>query len=118
DELLAEVWPGTTVEENNLAAQVSSLRKVLAADPDSVACLHTVPGRGYCFVGVVDYERSPDPIDDAAARSDASAALSLVVLPFSNLSNDAEQVYFAEGLSATLATDLARISGLEQIPPD
>jgi TolB-like protein/Tfp pilus assembly protein PilF len=112
DELLAEVWPGTTVEENNLAAQVSTLRKVLAADPDSAACLHTVPGRGYCFVAVVDHERSPDPIEDAAARSDASATLSLVVLPFSNLSNDAEQAYFAEGLSETVATDLSRISGL------
>jgi TolB-like protein len=112
DELLAEVWPGTTVEENNLAAQVSALRKVLAADPDSAACLHTVPGRGYCFVADVEHERSPDPIEDAATRSDASAGHSLVVLPFSNLSNDAEQAYFAEALSEAVATDLSRISGL------
>src|SRR5262245_22896514 len=113
DELLAEVWPRTTVEENNLAAQVSALRKVLAADPDSAACLHTVPGRGYCFVAVVEHEkRSPNPIDNAAARSDASARLSLVVLPFSNLSSDSEQAYFAEGLSETVATDLSHICGL------
>jgi TolB-like protein/Tfp pilus assembly protein PilF len=112
DELLAEVWPGTTVEENNLAAQVSALRKVLAADPESAACLHTVPGRGYCFVAVVDHERSLDPVDDGPARSGASAGLAVVVLPFSNLSNDAEQAYFAEGLTETVATDLSRISGL------
>ena len=29
DELLARVWPGVVVEENNLTVQISSLRKVL-----------------------------------------------------------------------------------------
>jgi DNA-binding response OmpR family regulator len=32
DELMAEVWPGRVVEENNLQAQISALRKVLARD--------------------------------------------------------------------------------------
>ena len=44
-ELLARVWPGLVVEENNLQVQVSTLRKVLG--PDAIA---TVPGRGYRFV--------------------------------------------------------------------
>ena len=29
DDLLGRVWPGVTVEENNLQVQVSALRKVL-----------------------------------------------------------------------------------------
>ncbi len=37
---------------------------------------------------------------------------SIAVLPFANLSNDPEQAYFAEGLTASLTTDLSRISGL------
>ena len=37
---------------------------------------------------------------------------SIAVLPFNNLSNDPEQAYFTEGLTASLTTDLSRISGL------
>lgn len=37
--------------------------------------------------------------------------LSIVVIPFSNLSNDPEQEYFADGITEDLTTDLSRISG-------
>jgi TolB-like protein/class 3 adenylate cyclase len=36
--------------------------------------------------------------------------LSLVVLPFANLSNDPEQEYFADGITDDLTTDLSRLS--------
>jgi adenylate cyclase len=38
--------------------------------------------------------------------------LSIVVLPFSNLSNDPEQLYFADGITDDLTTDLSRIAGM------
>jgi TolB-like protein/DNA-binding winged helix-turn-helix (wHTH) protein len=37
--------------------------------------------------------------------------LSIVVIPFSNLSDDPEQEYFADGITEDLTTDLSRISG-------
>ena len=37
--------------------------------------------------------------------------LSIVVLPFANLSNDPDQEYFADGITEDLTTDLSRISG-------
>src|SRR5579863_4636449 len=37
--------------------------------------------------------------------------LSLVVLPFANLSNDPSQDYFADGITESLTTDLSRLSG-------
>jgi adenylate cyclase len=37
--------------------------------------------------------------------------LSIVVLPFSNLSNDPDQEYFADGITDDLTSDLSRISG-------
>ena len=43
-----------------------------------------------------------------AARSDA-AHLSIVVLPFTNLSGDPNQDYFADGITENLTTDLSRI---------
>jgi adenylate cyclase len=38
--------------------------------------------------------------------------LSIVVLPFTNLSNDPEQQYFADGVTEDLTTDLSRIAGM------
>ena len=37
---------------------------------------------------------------------------SIAVLPFANLSGDPKQEYFSDGLTETLITDLARVSGL------
>jgi adenylate cyclase len=37
--------------------------------------------------------------------------LSIVVLPFTNLSNDPEQEYFADGITDDLTSDLSRIAG-------
>src|SRR5258708_7763293 len=37
--------------------------------------------------------------------------LSILVLPFANLSDDPEQEFFADGISDDLTTDLSRISG-------
>jgi adenylate cyclase len=44
------------------------------------------------------------------ARSTAPR-LSIVVLPFANLSSDPDQEYFADGITDDLTTDLSRISG-------
>jgi TolB-like protein/Tfp pilus assembly protein PilF len=38
--------------------------------------------------------------------------LSIVVLPFTNLSDDPEQQYFADGITEDLTTDLSRIAGM------
>src|SRR5262249_40235733 len=46
-----------------------------------------------------------EPLTSAASR------LSIVVLPFTNLSNDPEQEYFADGITHDLTSDLSRISG-------
>jgi len=43
-ELLDLVWPGVVVDEHNIAAQISTLRKLLGA-----GAIATVPGRGYRF---------------------------------------------------------------------
>ncbi|HEY4985953.1 MAG TPA: adenylate/guanylate cyclase domain-containing protein, partial [Bradyrhizobium sp.] len=41
--------------------------------------------------------------------SPAAAHLSIVVLPFANISNDPNQAYFADGITENLTTDLSRI---------
>jgi adenylate cyclase len=48
---------------------------------------------------------------EAAERPDIAPRLSIVVLPFANLSNDPEQDYFADGITTDLTTDLAQMPG-------
>jgi TolB-like protein len=43
-------------------------------------------------------------------QSPGAPRLSIVVLPFANLSNDPDQQYFADGLTEDLTTDLSRIA--------
>jgi TolB-like protein/class 3 adenylate cyclase/Tfp pilus assembly protein PilF len=47
---------------------------------------------------------SPEPL--------AAPRLSIVVLPFANLSDDPEQQYFADGITEDLTNDLARLAGM------
>jgi TolB-like protein/DNA-binding winged helix-turn-helix (wHTH) protein/tetratricopeptide (TPR) repeat protein len=70
DEILSLVWPDTVVEENNLAVQISTLRKALGEDRDFI---RTVSGRGYRFVA----EIRTSPAE--AAQSTPSSNLPMTV---------------------------------------
>jgi adenylate cyclase len=64
------------------------------------------------MVGVqVPAAASPQSVP-AVARTEARSTprLSIVVLPFANLSDDREQEYFADGVTDDLTTDLSRIA--------
>ncbi|HEX8653419.1 MAG TPA: alpha/beta fold hydrolase [Pyrinomonadaceae bacterium] len=55
NELMQKVWPDSFVEENNLAQNISILRKVLGEGaPDGLKYIETVPKRGYRFVADVE----------------------------------------------------------------
>jgi len=154
DELLDLVWPGLVVQENNLQAQVSTLRKLLG--PNAIA---TIPARGYQF-SLAETEL-PD-IAIAAMQSDMPKnaplgpqqsprsspqqmlvkaphstltqaeraavfgdyadlavskipALSIAVLPFTNLTGDANDEYFSDGLADELLNVLSKIKDLRVI---
>src|SRR4051812_39456784 len=47
--LMGKVWPDAFVEENNLAQQVSFLRKALGETESGVKYIETIPKRGYRF---------------------------------------------------------------------
>ncbi|HEU5297389.1 MAG TPA: winged helix-turn-helix domain-containing protein [Burkholderiaceae bacterium] len=61
--LLELVWPGLVVQDNNLAAQMSALRKVIGDD-----VITTIPGRGYRFVA------RPEPAAPGGAAATAATA--------------------------------------------
>jgi len=51
--LMKLVWPDSFVEENNLADNISRLRKALGEGGDGQKFIETVPKRGYRFVAEV-----------------------------------------------------------------
>jgi predicted ATPase/DNA-binding winged helix-turn-helix (wHTH) protein len=56
DELMARVWPNTTVEESNLKVHIAALRRALADGQGGNRYIQTVPGRGYRFVAAISAE--------------------------------------------------------------
>ena len=78
DDLMAAVWPGVVVEENNMQVHVSALRKVLASAGDGERYLLTVAGRGYRFVAPVTREcrtsSTPPAIRCAASAAPARSS--------------------------------------------
>jgi adenylate cyclase len=107
DDIIEAVWPGTTVEDSNLNVQVAALRRILDGGRAEGSCIQTVSGRGYRFVAPVTR------VEPAAAVHIAVAPrLSIVVLPFTNLSDDPEQQYFADGITEDLTTALSRLENM------
>ena len=71
-----------------------------------IVALIVIAGSAWYFLGA---NRPATVTSNApAARADA-AHLSIVVLPFTNLSGDRSEDYFADGMTENLTTDLSRI---------
>jgi TolB-like protein len=107
-ELLDAAWPGLAVEENNLKVQVVTLRKVLGA-----TAIGTVSGRGYQLTAGPLL-----PAPSAALSSTPSTAVprpGIAVMPFTNMSDDPMQEYFADGMVDDIITALARTGVVDVI---
>lgn len=65
--LMQRVWRNRIVDENNLPAQITALRRAFGADRDLI---RTVPGRGYQFTGEVrTISTTHDALPDAPAAA-------------------------------------------------
>jgi adenylate cyclase len=80
-------------------------RSALALAAGIAVLLIVIAGGAWYFLGAT---RTVPVATNAPVRAEA-AHLSIVVLPFTNLSNDPSQDYFADGITENLTTDLSRI---------
>jgi TolB-like protein/class 3 adenylate cyclase/Flp pilus assembly protein TadD len=62
--------------------------------------------------GVTDLPAPSRPAATSISQPPVALRLSIMVLPFKNLSNDPEQQYFADGITEDLTTDLSRIADM------
>ncbi|MDP9812632.1 DNA-binding winged helix-turn-helix (wHTH) protein [Rhizobium tibeticum] len=92
------------------------MRRVLE-NLDGGACwIETLPRRGYRYVGPAVAVDGPDPAAEVLTMATLTLPdkPSIAVLPFSNLSDDPEQDYFADGMVDDIITGLARINWLRR----
>ena len=104
DDLLQAVWGGRIVSDSALAARINAVRRALGDDGAAQRWIRTLPRKGVRFIGTLREEQEP------ASASPPPPPLSIVVLPFTNLSDDREQQYFADGITDDVTTDLSRIA--------
>jgi TolB-like protein/Flp pilus assembly protein TadD len=112
--LLRQVWPDAAVEENNINANVSILRKALGEDTNGQSYIETVPRVGYRFVAEVAQISAPTTSGEAAPELEPEK--SVAVLYFENLSGDKEDEYFRDGMTEDVITELAKIKDLRLFP--
>jgi len=115
DELMARVWPGVIVEENNIQVHVSALRKALDEGQEKQNLLQTVPNRGYRLVGFQPVSAGTPAAPDKGVGPAVLKKSAIAVLPFQNMSGDPEQEYFADGMVDEIITGLSRIKWLSVI---
>jgi TolB-like protein/Tfp pilus assembly protein PilF len=116
DDLLAAVWHGRTVADSTLATHINAARKAIGDNGDEQKLIRTVARKGIRFIGEV---RFPPGGDQAAAKAPPQpsprAALpsrerpAIAVLPFANMSGEAPQEYFSDGISEDIITALSKL---------
>jgi TolB-like protein len=119
DGLISAVWNGRIVSDAALTTRLSAARAAIGDDGEKQRLLKTLPRKGFRFIGAVQEGQRPATAlassavqnDDTAQRLFSPPRLSIVVLPFANLSGDPDQDYFVDGVTESLTTDLSRISG-------
>ncbi len=135
DELIAAVWGDIVVSDETLMQRISLLRQTLGDDSQNPRYISSVRGRGYRLAAPVESGAIPDHATPKlnsrhwllgaaicvlvltaigltiAIQDDARPATisTLAVLPFTDLSEDRNFGFFADGMQEELLARLARI---------
>jgi TolB-like protein len=116
DDILAAVWRGRTVSDATLSSRVNSARAAIGDNGEAQRLIRTLPRKGVRFVGEVreESEPPPRPVPESSERAEPvdPEGPSIAVLPFTNMSGDPEQDFFADGIVEDIITALSRCSGL------
>jgi DNA-binding winged helix-turn-helix (wHTH) protein len=121
EELLAQIWPDSHVQEASLTVAMSTLRGILGEPANEHQYIATIPGRGYKFVSHVE---------DPAANSNGAGAdrtelktpansgppVSLVLLPFSTIGRLRNRLLMQVGIVDALVVHLTKLKHLHVIP--
>ncbi len=120
DDLVSAIWKGRIVSDAALTTRLNAARSVIGDSGEEQRYIKTLPRKGFRFVGTVREEDRPSDVaavsDSRVESSNPALALpdkpSIAVLSFQNMSGDAEQEYFADGIVEEIITALSRFKWL------
>lgn len=111
DQLIDAVWGVQFGGDESLSRAISLLRKALAMPHGVDSAIRTIPRRGY----VLDVDVSTVAKSEPATTRPAAPDPLIAVLPFDNLSSDADTEFFSDGVSEDIIDRLVRGTDLKVI---
>lgn len=119
DDVFEAVWHGRIVSESTLTSRINAARAAIGDSGDEQRLIKTLPRKGFRFVAAVQERKSSDttaaldvPVLIPASQLALPDKPSIAVLPFTNMSGEAEQDYFADGMAEDVITALSRCNWL------
>ncbi|MEO6784253.1 MAG: winged helix-turn-helix domain-containing protein, partial [Bradyrhizobium sp.] len=116
DDLIALVWGGRNVSDSTRTSRINAARTAVGDSGKAQRLIRTIPRKGVRFVG--DVGEQPDGVAPPAAPAATDVPPrpvpvpdrpAIAVLAFDNMSGDAEQEYFSDGISEDIITALSRV---------
>jgi TolB-like protein len=127
DDLITAVWNGRIVSDAALTTRLNAARRAIGDTGEAQRLIKTLPRKGVRFVGTVqEAQKVAAEFNNVPARTDRirsggdtlNAALplpdkpSIAVLPFDNMTEAAENLYFSDGIAEDIITELSRYPDL------
>jgi TolB-like protein/tetratricopeptide (TPR) repeat protein len=119
DDLIKAIWNGRSVSDAALTTRLNVARSAIGDSGDEQRLIKTLPRKGFRFVGQVREAQGPAGATVTGNLEEVpKTALplpdkpSIAILPFTNLSSDPEQEYFADGMVDDIITALSRFKAL------
>jgi TolB-like protein len=119
DDLIGAIWQGRAVSDAALTTRLNVARGAIGDSGEKQRLIKTLPRKGVRFVGAVRDEPASahaGPVEFAEARQRPTLLLpdkpSIAVLPFTNLSDDPQQEYFADGIVEDIIAALSNLRRL------
>ena len=119
DDIIQAIWKGRAISDTALTTRLNGVRTAIGDSGETQRLIKTLPRRGFRFVGQI--QEQPDSaggnvdvsVDESAQQTLALPDKpSIAILPFSNLSSDPEQDYFADGVVDDIITALSRFKSV------
>ena len=113
EDLIATVWRGRMVSDSTLTSRINAARKAIGDSGEAQTLIRTLARKGFRFVGEVRGDEvreaaAPLPVVASSFAVGPSERPAIAVLPFTNMGDDTEQEYFADGISEDIITALSK----------
>ena len=119
DDLINAIWNGRIVSDAALTTRLNVARTAIGDSGEEQRLIKTLPRKGFRFVGpVVEAQGAAGATVTGNLEEEPKPALplpdkpSIAIFPFTNLSSDPEQNYFADGMVDEIITALSRFKAL------